>query len=151
MRHKTLLSFKRTSIMTPIFKWSYYSIFSRLFSTLFAKTAVLPVHSIRRKTSAKINLHCSEHFLSKDYAKQVLLTFRKKLSFSNQVNCFFENNTALLMLLLNLRHDDATRNVKKPAWFAKSFWYFWLWNISLDGGNVRCSSDINLIQISLPK
>ena len=65
-----------------------------------------------------------------------------------------KNNTAFLMLLFNLRHYDTTKKPKQSGtspWSAKSIWSYWSWNIGLDDGNVRRSSEINLREMSDPK
>ena len=58
------------------------------------------------------------------------------------------------MLLFNLRHYDTTKKPKQSGtspWSAKSIWCYWSWNIGLDDGNVRRSSEINLRERSYPK
>ena len=106
------------------------------------------------KIPAKTNLHCLEPFLSKGYAKLVYLHFETVAFPQIKKFAYLKNNTALLMLLLKLRHDDATKTLKISGTslrFAKSISCYWSRNIWLDDGNVRRCKDFNIRVIFLPK
>ena len=81
-------------------------------------------YSDRRKIPAKV-IFTKGTFSFTGSCKTSFFTFRKNWSFSTQKNAQLKNNAALLMLVLNLRHDDATKRPKlsrKSPWLAKNIW-----------------------------
>ena len=86
--------------------------------------------------------------------KWFYLPFRRFDLSQIQKTAFLKNNTAFIMLLSNLRHDDTNKKPKmagRSPRFAENIWGYRSWKIRLDDGNVRGFSDINLRESSLPK
>ena len=120
--YTTFLSFNWTSSMTSIINWPHYSIFSVDFFPTFPKIEILPVqkgiYSKKGKRPANKHLHILENFLSKSYAKLVLLTFPKIWSFSNPKNCLFEKQHRILNAVVKLTarwYKQRTKNGRNSS------------------------------------
>ena len=159
LSYTTFLSFDRTSSMTSIITWPYFSTFSvDFFPDLLQKLKYFRFKegSTVREEKDRPNNTCTLWNISVQRVMQnwFYLPFRKSDISQTQKIAYLKNNTAFLMLLSNLRHDDTNKKPKTAGtspWFAENIWCYWSWNIRLDDGNVRRSSDINLRESSLPK
>ena len=157
--YTTFLSFNRTSSMTSTITWPYFSTFSvDFFPDLLQKLKYFRFKegSTVREEKDRPNNTCTLWNISVQRVMQnwFYLPFRKSDLSQTQKIAYLKNNTAFLMLLSNLRHDDTNKKPKMAGtspWFAENIWCYWSWNIRLDDGNVRRSSDINLRESSLPK